>query len=204
MKRAVLFFLFLAVGAFGTLRLEAASPILLSNRVLADLDGDHKVDLAEIRHVGREGEGFLYRIYLELSGEGQRFWTLVDSDSMGLEIDAVDVDGDHDLDVVVNRRFLGQRVGVWVNDGKGTFTEAPVEQYPAPTSRQSFEPANASLSGQAAIETQRRLFIDLESGWFVAPPSFSGRNGHFLPSSQAPQWRLSLRYLRGPPVLSSF
>jgi hypothetical protein len=47
----------------------------------------------------------------------------------GLHISARDVDGDHDLDLVITSTFGREPVGVWINDGHGRFTLGNADAY---------------------------------------------------------------------------
>jgi hypothetical protein len=91
--------------------------------VVGDLDGDQKVDLAVSRDIARTANGYQYRVELKLTKAKTGSFTFSHSDGLGVTIAAIDVDGDHDLDLVIDGRFPGQRIGIWINDGNGTFTE---------------------------------------------------------------------------------
>jgi hypothetical protein len=96
------------------------------------LDGDHKADLALSRKIGSGGKGYLYRVDLTLSQTTQSdSFTFSNADLLGVNISAVDVDGDHDLDLVISSRLFGRRIGIWINDGAGSFTEELHGFYPA-------------------------------------------------------------------------
>src|SRR5207249_9247770 len=97
---------------------------------IADLDGDHTPDLAQSRSFARNGDG-QYRVDLALTG-GKRFrsFTFQNKEALELRLDAIDVDGDNDLDLVITGRYLGQRVGVWINDGNGSFSKSASNVYP--------------------------------------------------------------------------
>jgi hypothetical protein len=103
-----------------------------SGWAIADLDGDHKADLALSRKIGSGGKGYLYRVDLTLSQTTQSdSFTFSNADLLGVNISAVDVDGDHDLDLVISSRLFGRRIGIWINDGAGSFTEDLHGLYPA-------------------------------------------------------------------------
>src|SRR5215470_9982895 len=92
--------------------LELADPFG-SGWALGDLDGDHETDIALSREVGQSDSGYVYRVELKLSQTHQPVsFTFSNTDALGVNIAAVDVDGDHDLDIVINSRFSGQSVGV--------------------------------------------------------------------------------------------
>jgi len=111
--------------------LELADPFG-SGWALGDLDGDHETDIALSWDVGQSGSGHVYRVELKLSQpEGAGSFIFTDSDGLGVNIAAVDVDGDHDLDLVISRRLSLQRIGVWINNGKGSFTQSLYTFYSA-------------------------------------------------------------------------
>src|SRR5207248_9192297 len=100
---------------------------------VADLDGDHIPDIASGISIGHTSEGYSYRVDLDFSGNpGARTLSVFSQDSTGLNIEALDIDGDHDLDLIITGR-LSQPIGIWLNDGRGRFTQG--------------DPANYVLSG---------------------------------------------------------
>ena len=44
---------------------------------------------------------------------------------------ARDIDGDHDLDLIVTNSYSNRPIGVWINDGHGVFTQAEQSAYAA-------------------------------------------------------------------------
>src|SRR5215467_5160572 len=103
--------------------LELSDP-LESGWALGDFDGDHETDIAVSRDVGQSDSGYVYRLELKLSRSSiSRSFTFGSMDAVGVNVAAVDVDGDHDLDLVITDQFSRQRIGVWINDGKGNFTQ---------------------------------------------------------------------------------
>jgi len=112
--------------------LELSDP-LESGWALGDFDGDHETDIAVSRGVGQSDSGYVYRLELKLSQSSiSRSFTFGSMDAVGVNIAAVDVDGDHDLDLVITDQFSLQRIGVWINDGKGNFTQNLHTLYWAP------------------------------------------------------------------------
>src|SRR5437867_82065 len=112
--------------------LELSDP-LGSGWVLGDLDGDGETDIALSCEVEENDSGYLYRVELKLSrSEGSGSFTLANKDALGVNMVAVDVDGDHDLDLVIRGRFSFQRIGVWLNDSRGSFTQHLYTLYSVP------------------------------------------------------------------------
>src|SRR5262245_49555530 len=142
-RSAALFLIIFVFSACGAAANEPASIVesllelrdpLRSGWALSDLDGDRKTDLAVSREVARTGSGYLYRVELKLSRTQQPLsFTFSSTDDLGVNISAIDVDGDHDLDFVIDGRFT--RIGVWINDGRGRFTQNPPIRYSAPENR---------------------------------------------------------------------
>jgi hypothetical protein len=95
------------------------------------LDGDHRPDLANSIPAGVDVQGFQYRVEFQLSsGWASEAFTVSTSNRLGLNIVPRDVDGDHDLDLVITSGALRQPVGIWLNDGKGGFSQTDASLYP--------------------------------------------------------------------------
>jgi hypothetical protein len=122
-----------AVPAFasGSVHATVAMQLLRPGlAAVADLDGDHIPDLASSISTGRTSQGYSYRVDLDFGGNpGRKTLSVFSDDSAGLDIEAIDVDGDHDLDLVISGR-LSRPVSVWLNDGRGRFTQVDSANYP--------------------------------------------------------------------------
>jgi hypothetical protein len=97
---------------------------------VADLDGDHIPDIASGINLGRTAQGYAYRVDLDLTDNLQaKPFSVFSSEPNGVDIEAIDVDGDHDLDLVITSRVLRQPIGIWINDGAGNFAQGDAGRY---------------------------------------------------------------------------
>jgi FG-GAP repeat protein len=115
----------LAEFRFGT----AARPFGWST-ALGDFNADGAPDLAVADRVAPGPEGFGYRLRVSVSGLSSRDVAFV-SRHAALTVRALDVDHDHDVDLVISAVPSGELVAVWLNDGRGRFTEGRVSRLPA-------------------------------------------------------------------------
>lgn len=116
-----------AAAAHGTTSMH-----LIRNGVAAigDLDGDHLPDVASGINTGHTSAGYSYRVDVDLSGKStQKSFSVFSEEPNGLNIQAIDVDGDHDLDLVITSRMSLRPIGVWINDGEGEFTPGDLQQF---------------------------------------------------------------------------
>lgn len=89
---------------------------------VADFDGDGNPDILTARTELASG-GFRHRIEIHLSaGAGRVISFAVDGLQPGIQVAARDVNGDHDVDLVVTTAVSHQTVGVWINSGVGEFS----------------------------------------------------------------------------------
>jgi hypothetical protein len=172
---------------------------------IGDLDGDRKLDIAQSQEIGRSGAGHLYGIELKLSHAGRlQSFTFSNPDGLGVSVSAVDVDGDHDLDLVVNGRLIGQRIGVWINDGNGSFsqdlhnrhsvTERPwLDSFRIDTSDQPVE--DRALQSISGVPPSTAFLLAVWRATKVAACA----SVHVLSCLQRGQ-----QHLRAPPIPSSF
>src|SRR5258706_2034112 len=104
-----------------------------SGWAFADFDGDNRPDVATTRMQGRDR----YSLQLDLSTRREdglhRKGALpaLPSSILGLHLTPRDVDGDHDLDIVITSGLSYQPVAVWINDGTGQFEEGDLAAYAA-------------------------------------------------------------------------
>jgi len=169
-----------------------------------DLDGDHETDLALSRELGQSDSAYVYRVELKLSETHQPVsFTFSNTDGLGVNIAAVDVDGDHDLDLVINGRFTGQRIGVWTNDGRGVFTQNLYSLYSVPEDR-VLHSLRLDIPSQAIDENaSQRLLASLPHAPFVRAVLFPSRVQRGIVVHCKFRFQNGPQYLRAPPTPSS-
>jgi hypothetical protein len=89
---------------------------------LGDFDGDRQPDQAVALPQGTVEGGYRYRIDVRLSSHAATTFEIDSHVPGGLRLSARDIDGDHDLDLVITSEFGRELVGIWINDGNGNFT----------------------------------------------------------------------------------
>ena len=124
----------------------------------ADLDGDHRPDVANVETDGHSAGDVDYRIQLKLSSTGNRS-IQVRGPFGGLAIEARDVNGDNAVDLVVSSAYFGRPVAVLLNDGHGSFSRAAPSDFPAAfSSSKAFEAvSSAQLADAGGLPPQPRL-----------------------------------------------
>jgi len=143
-----------------------------SRWVLADLEGDQEPDFAESRRLDRTRDGYSYQVQLLLSSDGpSSSFTLLHNNALGLKITGVDIDGDHDIDLIISDRFFGRHIGIWLNDGRGRFAKS----LPGLFSSRSFADLafvaadSSSLREPTGEKAQRRLPENLTGQRYIRP-----------------------------------
>ncbi len=182
----------LALAAEGSPHVTAKAESLLSphtNRIayplqslwnrdwaIGDFDGDRRSDLVRAERLDSNTQRYLVQIQFSSSKAESRFgFALTDSAEVNLEIR--DVNSDHSLDLVITAGLLRRPVGLWINDGTGSFAEADASLFPEsvwrPPSCLSSEP---SSTGTAAADLGISPFC-------LQPPNrfFSGFTIPFAP-----------------------
>jgi len=177
---------------------------LTSGWASGDFDGDHKIDIAQTRSIGHTGNGYLYRVHLKLSRVGQSAsFTFSNTDGLGVAIAAIDVDGDRDLDLVISSRFLGKRIGIWINDGNGSFSQDLHSLY-STAENPALEPLQVDVSGQAVGDNAARRFPALlPDAKFIPSQHFAIQ----ACSTTAVNYKFRIlrgqQHLRAPPAIAS-
>jgi hypothetical protein len=100
----------------------------VSGWVLADLNGDQSVDLATARSGRHDANGYAQEVRVMLGAFQQTSFRFL-SPGATVELSSQDVDGDDDGDLVVFEPLSSQPIGVWINDGAGTFHEGRLADF---------------------------------------------------------------------------
>jgi hypothetical protein len=109
---------------------EFLPPAISSAWSFTDLDGDRQSDVVRSTAVGPEGLEYRYNIEFKMStGRFSAPITVRSDDAWGVQVASRDVDGDHDMDLVVTGGAPRHPLGVWTNDGEGNFTGADARQF---------------------------------------------------------------------------
>lgn len=103
------------------------SPVV-SGWVLADLNGDQNVDLATARSGRHDANGYAQEVRITLGSLQQTSFRFL-SPGATVELSSQDVDGDDDGDLVVFEPLSSQPIGVWINDGAGSFHEGRLADF---------------------------------------------------------------------------
>src|SRR6516165_10415075 len=104
---------------------------LLERRLVgADFDGDQRLDGAVLLHSvpfhGRKS----FRLEVHLSASSNTEFSF-ESTEDSLSIAALDINHDGATDLVVEQALTHQRLYVWLGDGRGSFHQGRIEDFPA-------------------------------------------------------------------------
>jgi hypothetical protein len=169
---------------------------------VADFNRDGLPDAAVADRLPRVSAGYVYQLEFSVSGLAPRS-VVFESPHPSLTVNVRDVDADNDLDVVVSETLSRRVTNVWLNDGRGHFTEAARAELP-----RSFESAPALANGRPDTDvaaegalTERPLLALASAGLPFRP------DGRTLRRSAQYRLRPSIRGFllvpRGPPVRPS-
>ncbi len=95
--------------------------------VLADFNGDQQPDFASARLAHHLGQEYAHEVNVQLGSAQASF--RFRSRAAKIELSARDVDGDEDRDIVVLEARSKQPLGVWLNDGAGSFQEGDLAKF---------------------------------------------------------------------------
>jgi len=100
----------------------------LSGWVLADLNGDSNIDLATAESARHDANGYAQELRIALGGFPQTSFRFL-SRGATVTLSSRDVDGDNDGDLIVFEPLSSQPIGVWINDGAGSFHEGRLADF---------------------------------------------------------------------------
>ena len=132
--------LLLALASGGLSHAAATPPIhslpsgldspAVSGWVLSDLNGDKIADLATARAGRHDANGYAQEVRITL-GDFQQTSFHFQSRGATVELSSRDVDGDQDRDLVILEPVSREAIGVWINDGAGSFHEGNLADFQA-------------------------------------------------------------------------
>lgn len=182
------FLLLLAILAGRTTAI--AAPSAAGTWVLADFDGDQKSDLAELGPSSLE-----FRLS---SGLRQNLPLVPGSVSPAMGIVVIDIDGDKDLDIVLQNRFFPQTPQVWLNNGKGSFTATSHFRIPVTFEHKSWSQTPAPIF-ESAVPAKSRESISNSTTVDFHRPIPSGFKVYKAPELPATYLSSYTVHLRAPP-----
>jgi len=100
----------------------------VSGWLLADLNGDNKVDLATARSGLHDAHGYTQEVRITLGAFQQTSFRFQSRGAI-VELSSRDVDGDQDSDLVILEPVSREPIGVWINDGAGLFHEGNLKDF---------------------------------------------------------------------------
>jgi len=102
----------------------------VSSWVLGDFDGDSQMDVVTSRAERLSGHEYSHEVSLKLSGSPSTSFTFRDH-YPSVELNSLDVDGDHDRDIIIRETGTSEPLAVWLNDGSGHFLQGDLEHFRA-------------------------------------------------------------------------
>ena len=132
----------------------------VSGWVLADLNGDQNLDLATAQSGRHDANGYAQEVRISLGAFRQTSFRFL-SPGATVELSSQDVDGDDDGDLVVFEPLSRQPIGVWINDGTGSFHEGRLADFRKLWSERPGQAWRARFQGLAmfAISEERTQFL---------------------------------------------
>ena len=173
---------------------QAVTPSFTPNGVYADFDGDLKPDLVQFR-------GSFLNIQ---RGDGSqlRFATSIESHAVGLQIAVAYLDNDDYLDIIVANRLFQQPTVIWINDGKGSFTESRLRTLPDSFGHCYWSTGTHDGESEELIDVERfESIVCLTSAKLLTLASSSFDWHEFSTRSALPGHDEAF-HLRGPPSTS--
>ncbi|HEY2843176.1 MAG TPA: hypothetical protein VGJ09_05980 [Bryobacteraceae bacterium] len=137
----------------------------VSGWVLADLNGDQQVDLATASWGRSDAGGYAQEVRVTLGAFRETSFHFRSRGAI-VELSSRDVDGDHDGDLIVFEPLSNQPIGVWINDGAGSFHEGSLADFralwgnqPGASWRVRFQPLTLSAISEDRTQTSVAFVI---------------------------------------------
>jgi hypothetical protein len=102
----------------------------VSSWVLADFDGDSQIDVVTSRAERLPDHQYSHEVSLKLSGSPSTSFTFRNRYA-SVQLNSLDIDGDHDRDIIVRETGTSEPLAVWLNDGSGHFLLGDLEHFRA-------------------------------------------------------------------------
>ena len=169
---------------------------------LADLNGDQELDLAEGLCLGSTKDGYFYQVQLRLSGDtSSNVFTVLHNNALGLKITGLDIDEDHDIDLIISDRFFGDQIGLWLNDGKGRFVKSvPAVFSPKTDVNSALVAVDAFVRQRTGVRDRRRLPGYLATTRYIQPLLLTSFRLKKLPLQRRVHFAVDSLRQRPPPV----
>ena len=188
------------LSAAHAFRLGTAARPFAWSTALGDFNADGIPDVVIADRIARAPDGFGYRLEVAVSRVGSRT-VAFRSRYPALRVRALDVDNDRDTDLVVEAIPTGAVVGVWINDGRGQFTEADtVRIQPEGLAPSQLADRHRAADPSACVGAHRADEVGASDSYRLPPPSARSRCASTrFPSSV--RWLTLAADPRGPPAL---
>ena len=177
----------LAAGSRDATRVELPTKLnstALSGWVLTDFDGDQNADLATAQSGHHDAHGYAQEVRITLDAFRQTSFHFL-STGATVELSSRDVDGDNDRDLIVFEPLSSQPIGVWINDGAGSFHEGRLADFRKLWSEQPGSAWRASMQRIAlfAISPERTQSLTPPAA-VAAPELIAGRPARQIESAR--------------------
>lgn len=143
-----------AAGRMTTVAAPSRSGLLFA---VADFDGDHRPDVANVQTGMTGASSGDYLVRLRFSTSGRRYIRVV-APRGGIRIEARDVNGDHAPDLIVASAWLSKPVVILLNDGHGNFSQVDPASFPGAFGKSSPSWNNSNSEYACAVTLPRELY----------------------------------------------
>lgn len=164
---------------------------------VADFDRDGLPDIAILTSRGYGTRGYVYQIELQLSSKPERALLSIES-RWRFGIAAMDIDQDHDADLVLTS--WGHAVAVWINNGQGVLEPGDIRLYPAISWNSRCEAFSQTSTASDQFARIDRRFSFACTGRVISPRQpETTLPAEYLSDFAAPRLAFGVRNPRAPP-----